>query len=188
MARVRVLSETQRLPGRTVTLAAQGSRSAAAAVWYWRRAGVAGTLAHGIPWTSPCGPGRNLLAVPPLQQWRAGIADRLAPFWPRRPSLCARARMGGGALGASVDRPFRLHGLRFGACHGAEMRPGRGARPRARRELRRGGRACRHDGAGAAPRRAPDSPSVSPKSSPIRAAPTPPTCHRLRRSPPMTKR
>ena len=54
---------------------------------------------------------RELLAVPPLRHRRGRAAHRLAPLGPRRPSLRARARMGGRAHGLALDRPLALDGL-----------------------------------------------------------------------------
>ena len=76
---------------------------------------------------------RDLLAVPPVRRRRGGAAHRLAPLGPRRPALCARARMGGGADRLALDRPLGLDGLRVGPRAGAEDRARARARPRARR-------------------------------------------------------
>ena len=59
------------------------------------------------------GLGREFLAVPPLRFRRAGAARRLAPLGARRPSLCARAGMGGRAYGLDLARPLAFDGLRL---------------------------------------------------------------------------
>jgi len=85
MARVRVLSETQRLPGRTVTLAAQDLAARLPRLVLEARR-VAGTLAHGIHGRRRAGPGETFWQFRPFSSgepasridWRrSGRDDRL---------------------------------------------------------------------------------------------------------------
>ena len=76
-----------------------------------RAAGRATACMHGVHGRRRAGSGRDLLAIPPLRLRRGGGARRLAPLGARRPRLCARARMGGGAHGLDLDRPLALDGL-----------------------------------------------------------------------------
>lgn len=85
MARVRVLSETQRLPGRTVTLAAQDLAARLPRLVLEARR-VAATLAHGIHGRRRAGPGETFWQFRPFSSgepasridWRrSGRDDRL---------------------------------------------------------------------------------------------------------------
>ncbi len=85
MARVRVLSETQRLPGRTVTLAAQDLAARLPRLVLEARR-VAATLAHGIHGRRRAGPGETFWQFRPFSNgepasridWRrSGRDDRL---------------------------------------------------------------------------------------------------------------
>ena len=74
---------------------------------------------------------REFLAVPPLRLRRGGAPHRLAPLGARRPSLCARAGMGGRAHGLDLARPFAVDGVRLAARAREQARP-RAGRSRSR--------------------------------------------------------
>ena len=69
---------------------------------------VAHTVAHGTPWPPPRRTGRDLLAVPSFRPERLPRGHRLAALGELRPSLRARARMGGGAHGLALGRSLAL--------------------------------------------------------------------------------
>ena len=96
--------------------------------------------------------GREFLAVPPLHLRRAGAPHRLAALGARRPSLCARARMGSRAHHLALAGPLALDGVRLGAGRREQARPRAGRRLRARRSAGAGRRARRHSRPDAADR------------------------------------
>src|SRR5262249_60456820 len=65
-------------------------------------------------------PRRELLAISPLHLGRAGPPGGLAAFGTRRPSLCARAGMGGGTHGLDLARPLALDDVPLEARAGAQ--------------------------------------------------------------------
>ena len=99
---------------------------------------------------------REFLAVPPLRLRRGGPPHRLAPLGARRPSLCARAGMGGRAHDLALARPLAVDGVLVAARPREQARPHADHRLCARRNPGRGRRARRHarpDAADRQPRR-----------------------------------
>src|SRR5262249_3344515 len=85
----------------------------------------------GLPrptWAPPRRARRELLAIPPLHVRRARKPCRLAPLRPRRPSICARTRMGGGAYDLDLAGSVAVDGILLAARRRAKTRSRAGAR------------------------------------------------------------
>ena len=92
---------------------------------------IAATVIHGLHGRRRAGPGENFWQYRRFVSGEAGAPRRLAPLGARRPSLCARAGMGGRAHGMDLAGPFALHGVRFAARRREQARPHAGRRLRA---------------------------------------------------------
>ena len=90
---------------------------------------VAATVAQGVHGRRRVGPGRDLLAVPPISAGRRGQPHRLARERQVAAPLCPRDRMGGGAERVAVARRLGLDGLQLGRIY-CRRRLADQARPR----------------------------------------------------------
>src|SRR5208282_1484912 len=88
-----------------------------------RRAPGGGVVADGTAWPKAFGHGREFLAVPSVHRRRGGAECRLAALGARRPALCAREGMGGGAGSLGLGRSFGIDELSLGRGLAVETRP-----------------------------------------------------------------
>jgi len=112
---------------------------------------VASTVIHGLHGRRRAGSAR-ISGSTALHVRRAVAEHRLAALRARRPSLCARARMGSVAHDLDVGRPIVLYGVHVRAFRMEQARPRAGRFVRARGDPRAGRRARRHPGLDAADR------------------------------------
>ena len=128
------------------TRRASGAGRTLAAVIAAAYPGIAQDRRHRHPrpaWPQARRLGRELLAVPPLRLRRGSPPHRLAALGARRPSLCARAGMGGRAHDLDLARPFAVDGVHLAARARDQARPHADHRVRAGRNPGRGRRARR---------------------------------------------
>ena len=81
-----------------------------------RRRRIAANVMLGVHGRRHPGPGETFWQFRPLRPGRADPADRLAPLGARRPSLCARTRMGGLADGMALGGPVAVDGFPLARC------------------------------------------------------------------------